>query len=193
MTNRPTRNFIGYKNKPPYANWPGDARVAVNFCINYEEGAEMCILNGDERSEVRVSDLVVDARYGERDLNIESNYEYGARVGYWRLLEAFTSRGLKATVNLVGLAGELNPYALQDMLDADFDLQPHGWRWIDYHELDEEQERDHIKKSIDQVISLTGKPPLGYYAGLPSIHTRKLVIEAESFLYDSDSYADDLP
>ncbi|MBX2837297.1 MAG: polysaccharide deacetylase family protein, partial [Gammaproteobacteria bacterium] len=193
MYQRPTRDLIGYRDQPPHADWPGGAQIAVNFCINYEEGAEMCVLNGDDRSEVRVSDLVVDARSGERDLNIESNYEYGARVGYWRLLEAFTQRGLPATVNLVGLAGEQNPHALQAMVDAGFDLQPHGWRWIDYHELSEEEERQHIQKSIEQVLKLTGEPPRGYYAGLPSIHTRKLVVEAGSFLYDSDSYADDLP
>ena len=109
------------------------------------------------------------------------------------MLEAFTSRNLSATVNLVGLAGELNPFPLREMVAAGFDLQPHGWRWMDYHELSETQERKHIAKSIKQVEELTGAPPLGYYAGLPSIHTRKLVVEAGSFLYDSDSYADDLP
>jgi len=190
---QPDRDLVGYGNQPPYADWPGDARVAVNFCINYEEGAELCILNGDDRSEVRVSDLVVESRPGARDLNIESNYEYGARVGYWRLLQAFTSRGLPATVNLVGLAGEQNPSALGAMIDAGFDLQPHGWRWIDYHTLTEDEERVHMKKSIQQVETLTGSPPLGYYAGLPSINTRRLVVEAGTFLYDSDSYADDLP
>ena len=193
MNTRPNRDLVGYGHQPPHANWPGGARIAVNFCINYEEGAEMCILNGDDRSEIRLSDVVVEARYGERDLNIESSYEYGARVGYWRLLEAFTSRDLQATVNLVGLAGEQNPYALRAMIDAGFDLQPHGWRWIDYNTLSEREEREHIQKSIKQVIELTGVPPLGYYAGLPSIHTRKLVVEAGSFLYDSDVYNDDLP
>ena len=193
MIKQPDRELVGYANNPPYADWPGDARIAVNFCINYEEGAEMCILNGDERSEVRVSDLVVDPRYGERDLNIESNYEYGARVGYWRLLQAFTERSLAATVNLVGVAAQHNPHALQAMIEAGFDLQPHGWRWIDYHEVSEQEERIHIDHSINQVKQLTGKPPLGYYAGLPSINTRRLVVEAGSFLYDSDSYSDDLP
>lgn len=187
------RDLIGYRNQPPYADWPGDARIAVNFCINYEEGAELCVLNGDDRSEVRLSDVVVDARIGARELNIESSYEYGARVGYWRLIEAFTARDLKATVNLVGLAGHYNPHALGAMIEAGFDLQPHGWRWIDYDTLSEHEERKHIQKSIQQVIQLTGAPPLGYYAGLPSIHTRRLVIEAGSFLYDSDVYNDDLP
>jgi putative urate catabolism protein len=193
MTGSGQRDLVGYANQPTYADWPGDARIAINFCINYEEGAERCILNGDDRSETRVSDLVVEPRFGARDLNMESNYEYGARVGYWRLLEAFTDRGLPATVNLVGLAGEQNPHALKAMIEAGFDLQPHGWRWIDYHELDEETEREHIARSIQQVVDLTGAPPLGYYAGLPSINTRKLVVEAGSFLYDSDSYSDDLP
>ena len=189
----PSRDLCGYNNQYPHANWPNDARVAVNFCINYEEGGEMCALNDDHRSEVRVSDLIVEPRYGARDLNIESCYEYGARVGYWRLLEAFASRGLKATVNLVGLAGELHPDPLKAMVDQGFDLQPHGWRWIDYHTLDADHEREHIRKSIQQVVNLTGKPPLGYYAGLPSINTRRLVIEAGTFLYDSDAYNDDLP
>jgi allantoinase len=108
----PSRDLTGYVASPPHPQWPGGARIAVNFCINYEEGAEMCVLNGDERSEVRVSDLVVEARMGMRDLNMESAYEYGSRVGYWRLLKAFTTRGLPATVNLVGLAGELVPEPL---------------------------------------------------------------------------------
>ncbi len=193
MADQSTRDLIGYRGNPPKVHWPGDAQIAVNFCINYEEGAEMCILNGDSRSESRVSDLVVEPRENARDLNMESNYEYGARVGYWRLLEAFTSRDLPATVNLVGLAGQQNPYALDAMVDAGFDLQPHGWRWIDYHTLSEDQERIHIQNSIAQVVELTGQPPLGYYAGMPSISTRKLVIEAGTFLFDSDSYADDLP
>ena len=188
----PTRDLAGYGANPPDPKWPGRARVAVNFCINYEEGAEMCVLNGDDRSEVRVSDLVVTARPGERDLNMESNYEYGSRVGYWRLLRAFTDRGLPATVNLVGLAGDLVPEPLAAMIEAGFDLQPHGWRWIDYHGMDPEAERALIRQSREQVIRLTGRPPMGYYAGMPSINTRRLAIE-EGYLFDSDCYNDDLP
>ncbi|RBI68962.1 allantoinase [Roseovarius sp. TE539] len=189
----PTRDFIGYGPTPPDAAWPGGARVAVNFCLNYEEGGELCVLNGDDRSEVRVSDVDVQARLGRRDLNIESSYEYGSRVGYWRILRAFTDRGLTGTVNLVGLAGEQNPQALQALIDAGFDLQPHGWRWIDYDTLPEDEERAHIARSIAQIEALTGEKPLGYYAGLPSPATRRLVVEAKSFLYDSDVYNDDLP
>ena len=190
---RPSRDFIGYANQPPEVEWPDRARVAVNFCINYEEGGELCVLNGDDRSEVRLADVAVTARPGARDLNIESSYEYGSRVGYWRLLQAFTERGLPATVNLVGLAGWQNPRALQAMIDAGFDLQPHGWRWIDYHGMAEADERECIRNSIEQVRELTGEAPLGYYAGLPSMNTRRLVVEAGNFLYDSDVYNDDLP
>ncbi len=191
--NLPTRDLIGYADQPPQVVWPDEARIAINFCINYEEGGELCILNGDDRSEVRLSDVAVTTRIGGRDLNIESSYEYGARVGYWRLLRAFTERGLVATVNLVGLAGWQNPHALQAMIDAGFDLQPHGWRWIDYYELDAATEREYLRNSIEQVRELTGEPPLGYYAGLPSLNTRRLVAESGVFLYDSDVYNDDLP
>ena len=190
---RPSRDFIGYADQPPTVVWPNEARIAVNFCINYEEGAELCVLNGDNRSEVRVSDVAVETRIGGRDLNIESSYEYGSRVGYWRLLRAFTDRGLKATVNLVGLAGWQNPQALRAMIDAGFDLQPHGWRWFDYNDLEASAERECIRNSIEQVRQLTGEPPLGYYAGLPSLNTRRLILEEGNFLYDSDVYNDDLP
>ncbi len=189
----PSRDFIGYADQPPAVVWPDEARIAINFCINYEEGAELCVLNGDDRSEVRVADVVVETRIGGRDLNIESSYEYGSRVGYWRLLKTFTGRGLKATVNLVGLAGWQNPQALRAMIDAGFDIQPHGWRWFDYNDLEAPAERECIRNSIEQVRQLTGEPPLGYYAGLPSLNTRRLVVEEGNFLYDSDVYNDDLP
>ena len=153
----------------------------------------MCILNGDGGSECRVSDLIVTPKNGERDLNMESSYEFGARIGYWRILEAFTQRNLAGTINLVGLAGEMNPHALEGYLRAGFDIQPHGWRWIDYSTLSEDEEREHIRKSVEQVVRITGQPPLGYYAGLPSLNTRRLVVEAGTFSYDSDSYCDELP
>ena len=191
--NKLTRDFIGYADQPPKVIWPENARIAVNFCINYEEGGELCILNGDDRSEARLSDVAVSTRIGGRDLNIESSYEYGSRVGYWRLLRAFTERGLQATVNLVGLAGQQNQAALAAMIEAGFDLQPHGWRWIDFDTLDEAAEREFIDRSIQQVRELTGEAPLGYYAGLPSMNTRRLVVESGNFLYDSDVYNDDLP
>ena len=192
MTHGPVRDLTGYGRTPPPAPWPDGKRIAVNFCINYEEGAERSILNGDDGSEDRIADVLVTRRIGARDLNIEQSYAFGARVGYWRLLDAFTQRGLPATVNLVGLAGELVPAPLAAMLDAGFDIQCHGWRWIDYHTLTEAQERDHIQRQIDQVVRLTGHPPLGYYAGLPSMNTRRLAADM-GFLYDSDSYDDERP
>ncbi|MCL5778987.1 polysaccharide deacetylase family protein [Limibaculum sp. FT325] len=188
----PTRDLIGYADAPPPADWPGGARVAVNFCINFEEGGERSILEGDAQSETRISDVVVPPVIGGRDLNIEHSYEYGSRVGYWRLLRAFMERGLPATVNLVGRAGELTPQPLQAMIDAGFDLHPHGWRWIDYAKLSRAEEAAMIAKSIAQVERLTGERPLGYYAGLPSINTYALAAEA-GFLYSSDVYNDDLP
>lgn len=189
----PSRDLLGYGATPPRAPWPDGARIAVNFCVNYEEGGERSILNGDDGAEARVSDLIVERAIGQRDLNMESCYNYGARVGYWRILTAFTKRNLPATINLVGLAGELVPDPLAAMIDAGWDIQPHGWRWIDYATLSEEDERAHIAQSVDQVIRLTGAPPLGYYAGLPSVNTRRLVCEQAGFAYDSDAYDDDLP
>ncbi|MBY8976028.1 polysaccharide deacetylase family protein [Rhodobacteraceae bacterium NNCM2] len=188
----PERDLIGYGAAPPRAPWPNGARIAVNFCINYEEGAERSILNGDDGSEDRLSDVIVERRMGARDLNIESSYNFGSRVGYWRLLRAFTDRGLTATVNLVGHAGELVPDPLAAMIGAGFDLQLHGWRWIDHHTLTEVEERAHIQKGIDQVIRLTGERPLGTYAGLPSMNTRRLSAEM-GFLYNSDAYDDERP
>lgn len=188
----PSRDFIGYAGNPPQADWPGRARIAVNFCINYEEGGERSVLEGDTQSETRISDVVVPPVLGGRELNIEQSYEYGARVGYWRLLKAFTDRGLPATVNLVGRAGEQNPLALNAMINAGFDLHPHGWRWIDYAALSKDEERQMIHKSVAQVVQLIGKQPVGYYAGMPSQNTQELVAEA-GFLYSSDAYNDDLP
>ena len=189
----PPRDLVGFGATPPQVEWPGGARVAVNFCINYEEGAEMCVVNGDDRSEVRLSNQNVKPRVGARDLNIESDYEYGSRAGFWRIMRAFRDRGLPATVNLVGLAGELNPRALEAIAESGFDVQPHGWRWIDYHGMSADEERALIAKCVAQVERITGEHPLGYYAGLPSENTRRLVVEEGGFLYDSDCYNDDLP
>lgn len=188
----PIRDLTGYGINPPQAPWPDGKRIAVNFCINYEEGGERNVLYGDDGSEDRIADVLVERRLGERDLNAEQSYGFGARIGYWRLLDAFKSRGLPATINLVGLAGENVPEPLAAMIAAGFDIQCHGWRWIDYHTLSETEEQRHIQRSIDQVVRLTGKRPLGYYAGLPSLNTRRLCAEM-GFLYDSDSYDDERP
>ncbi len=189
----PPRDLVGYGPKPPHPNWPGGARIAVNFCINYEEGGERSIVNGDATSEDRISDLVVQAKIGTRDFNMESCYEFGSRVGFWRIIRAFQDRGLPATVNLVGLAGALNPYALEAIAESGFDIHPHGWRWIDHQGLPIELERQHIAWCVEQAVRITGAHPLGYYAGMPSVNTRRLVSEDPGFLYDSDNYSDELP
>lgn len=192
MAHGPVRDLVGYGATPPRAPWPDGKRIAVNFCINYEEGGERTVLNGDDGSEDRIADVIVKRRLGHRDLNMEQSYGFGARVGYWRLLRAFTERDLPATINLVGHAGEALPDPLKEMIAAGFDIQCHGWRWIDYHTLSEAEEWRHIERSVEQVVRLTGEKPLGYYAGLPSLNTRRLVAEA-GFLYDSDAYDDERP
>ena len=191
---RPSRDLIGYASTPPLADWPNGARVAVNFCVNYEEGAEYCLLNGDDRHETLLSDLGdVEAVSGARHLNIESAYEYGSRVGFWRILEAFQSRGLPFTVNAVGLALEQNPKAANAIAAAACDVQCHGWRWIDYDFMEEGEEREHILKCLEAVARVKGPGPHGWYTGRPSPNTRRLVVESNKFLYDSDCYNDDLP
>lgn len=188
------RDLIGYAGDPPFADWPGGARIAVNFCVNYEEGAEYCLLNGDDQHETLLTDLgAMEALAGERHLNIESAYEYGSRVGFWRILEVLTKRRLKFTVNAVGLALEQNPAAAEAIARADCDIQAHAWRWIDYQFVEEETEREHIRLCVDTIQRLTGARPLGWYTGRPSLNTRRLVVEEGGFLYDSDSYNDDLP
>lgn len=188
------RDLIGYAGDPPFADWPGGARIAVNFCVNYEEGAEYCLLNGDDQHETLLTDLgAMEVLAGERHLNIESAYEYGSRVGFWRILEVLTKRRLKFTVNAVGLALEQNPAAAEAIARADCDIQAHAWRWIDYQFVEEETEREHIRLCVDTIERLTGARPLGWYTGRPSLNTRRLVVEEGGFLYDSDSYNDDLP
>lgn len=188
------RDLIGYGQHPPAVNWPGSAKVAVNFCVNYEEGAEYALTNGDAHHESYLSDLgTLPVTPGIRHLNIESAYEYGSRAGFWRILEAFTRRGLAFTVNGVGLALEQNPEAARAIADTVCDIQCHGWRWIDYQFMDEAEERAHIANCVTGVEKLTGARPIGWYTGRPSAHTRRLVVEEGGFLYDSDCYNDDLP
>ena len=188
------RDLVGYAGRAPVVAWPGGARIAVNFVLNYEEGAETCLLNGDEANETLLSDLgSIEAVPGQRHLNIESAYEYGSRVGFWRILEVFRAEKIAFTVNAVGLALEQNPAAAAAIAAADADIQSHGWRWIDYQFVEETKEREHIRKCVDTIERLTGSRPLGWYSGRPSANTRRLVVEEGGFLYDSDAYNDDLP
>jgi len=188
------RDLAGYGAEPPHPRWPGNARVAVNFVVNYEEGAEYSILNGDDRPETILSEVGAGpAVKGLRDLNMESMYEYGARAGVWRTLRAFQDRGVVPTVYAVGLALERNPRVAEAIAATGCDVVAHGWRWIDYAEIDEAAERDHIKRCVDTIQRMTGRRPLGWYTGRPSLNTRRLVVEEGGFLYDGDAYADDIP
>jgi len=188
------RDMIGYGANPPDAQWPNDARIAVQFVINYEEGAENCILHGDPASERFLSEMVAaEALPGVRHMSMEWLYEYGSRAGFWRLLRMFQQRNMTATVFGVGMAMERNPDAVKAMVDAGFEIASHGWRWIDYQYVDEETERDHIARNVECIKRLTGKRPVGWYTGRNSPNTRRLVAEYGGFLYDADSYTDDLP
>lgn len=188
------RDLVGYGRTPPDPQWPGGARLAVQFVVNYEEGGENCILHGDPASEAFLSEIIGAAPLeGARNLNMESLYEYGARVGWWRLHKLFTERRLPVTVFAVGMALARNPEAGAAMREAGFEVASHGWRWIDYHGLEPAIEREHIRWSLDAIERATGTRPVGWYTGRVSAHTRRLVVEQGELLYDADSYADELP
>lgn len=192
--NHQPRDLVGYGQNPPNAKWPGGARIAVQFVINYEEGAENCILNDDPSSEKFISEIVGATAYkGMRHMSMEWLYEYGSRAGFWRLLRLFQQNSLTATIFAVGLALKRNPAAARAMVDAGFEIASHGWRWIDYQYVAEDVEREHIANAVATIERLTGKRPVGWYTGRNSPNTRRLVAEYGGFLYDADSYADDLP
>ena len=174
--------------------WPGDARIAVQFVINYEEGAENSVLHGDAGSETLLTEFgFVEPRIGERALPVESMYEFGSRVGFWRLHRLFTERAVPVTVFGVAMALQRNPDAVAAMVEADWEIASHGYRWIDYHTVPEAEERAHIEKVIAIQTELTGTRPLGYFLGRRSPNTVRLVAEEGGFLYSQDSYADELP
>lgn len=187
------RDLVGYGATPPAAQWPGGARVAVQFVINYEEGAENSVLNGDKGSEAFLSDMVGAGSHPARAMAMESLYEYGSRAGFWRLHRLFTERRVPVTVFGVAAALEMNPAAIEAMLAADWEIASHGYRWIDYQYVPEAVEREHIARAIELHTQLTGSRPLGWYQGRTSPNTARLVIEEGGFVYDADSYADDLP
>lgn len=188
------RDLVGYAGRPPHPHWPGGARVAVQFVLNIEEGAEACILNGDARSESYLHELPGrPAREGERDLSVEGMYEYGARAGVWRLLDLFAARGLPLTAFATGLALELNPGIARALVAAGHEVAGHGYRWLDYREVPEAEERQHIHQTVAVIERLCGRRPVGWYTGRVSANTRRLVREEGGFLYSSDAYNDDLP
>lgn len=187
------RDLAGYGATPPSGQWPGGARVAVQFVINYEEGAENSVLNGDKGSEAFLSDMVGAASHSARAMAMESLYEYGSRAGFWRLHRLFAARRVPVTVFGVAAAMEMNPAAVDAMLEAGWEIASHGFRWIDYQYVPEEVEREHIARAIELHTKLTGDRPLGWYQGRTSPNTARLVVEEGGFLYDADSYADDVP
>ncbi|MFQ5970917.1 MAG: allantoinase PuuE [Alphaproteobacteria bacterium] len=188
------RDMVGYGRRPPDPKWPGDARLAVQFVVNYEEGGENNVLHGDEASEAFLSEIVgAKPLRGVRHMNMESIYEYGSRAGFWRLHRLFTLRDMPVTVYAVAMALERNPEAAAAMMEAGWEVATHGYRWIDYQFVDEDTEREHMRRAIEIQTQVTGERPLGWYCGRCSPNTRRLVAEEGGFLYDADSYADDLP
>jgi putative urate catabolism protein len=187
------RDLVGYGRDPPFADWPGRARVAVQFVLNYEEGGENCVLHGDAGSEQFLSELVGAAAFPARHMSMESIYEYGSRVGVWRILREFERRRLPLTVFGVAMALERHPEVTAAFVEAGHEVACHGLRWIHYQGVDEATERAHMAQALESLERLTGQRPLGWYTGRDSPNTRRLVVDAGGLLYDSDSYADDLP
>ena len=187
------RDLRGYGRTPPHAQWPGQARIAVQFVLNYEEGGENCVLHGDAGSEQFLSEMFNPASYPERHLSMESIYEYGSRAGVWRILREFERRGWPLTVFAVGMAMQRHPELAAACVELGHEIACHGWRWIHYQHMDEATEREHMRLALDTLTALTGQRPLGWYTGRDSPNTRRLVVDDGGLLYDSDYYGDDLP
>ncbi|HEY9769373.1 MAG TPA: allantoinase PuuE [Coleofasciculaceae cyanobacterium] len=189
------RDLIGYGANPPHPQWPNDAKIALQIVLNYEEGSEYSIPDGDDTAEIYLREVPGSSMgRGMRDLQVESVYEYGSRVGFWRLMRLFAEKNIQVTIFGAALALERNPEAAKAIAKAGYDICCHGWRWIGYHLLDEAEEREHIKKAVASLQKLTGDRPLGWYCRYaPSLNTRRLIVEEGGFIYDSDAYNDDLP
>jgi peptidoglycan/xylan/chitin deacetylase (PgdA/CDA1 family) len=189
----PTRDLVGYGGAPPRVRWPNGARVAVSLVVNLETGAENNVLHGDAASEHLLCEVDATPVVGGRDLNAESVYEYESRAGLWRILRCLASRDAAFSVQAVGMAVEKTPDIARAMADMGADFQGHGWRWIDYADVPEAVERDHIARTVAAIEAVTGARPNGWYTGRQSLNTRRLVVEEGGFLFDSDDYSDDLP
>lgn len=188
------RNMIGYGRRTPKVWWPDRARIAVQFVVNYEEGGESCVLHGDECSESFLSDITAAIPLkGQRNMNMESMYEYGSRAGFWRLYDLLQNKNIPTTVFGVTSALSKNPGAVEAMQDADWEIACHGLKWIDYQNVPVEQEREDMAEAFQLHTEITGSAPKGWYTGRTSPNTRSLVLERGDFIYDSDSYNDDLP
>ena len=187
------RDLVGYGRNPPHAQWPGQARIAVQFVLNYEEGGENAVLHGDAGSEQFLSEMFNPASYPERHLSMEGIYEYGSRVGVWRILREFEKRSLPLTVFGISMALERHPELTAAFVELGHEIACHGWRWVHYQGMDEALEREHMRKGIEILKKLTGEMPAGWYTGRDSPNTRRLLVDHGGFEYDSDYYGDDLP
>ena len=187
------RDMVGYGPNPPHPQWPGGANIAVQFVLNYEEGAENSVLHGDQASETFLSEIVGAQPFPNRHMSMESLYEYGSRAGVWRVLRVFGRRDLPLTIFGVAMALARNPQALAAFVQRGDEIACHGLRWVSYQLVEPEVERGHIAEAVRLMTELTGEAPLGWYTGRDSPQTRRLVVEHGGFLYDADSYADDLP
>jgi putative urate catabolism protein len=187
------RDLVGYGRQLPHARWPGQARIAVQFVLNYEEGGENCVLHGDRASEQFLSEIIGAAAFEARHMSMESIYEYGSRAGVWRILREFEQRKLPLTVFGVAMALQRHREVTQAFVELGHEIACHGWRWIHYQNIDEATEREHMRIAVELQRELTGSAPLGWYTGRDSPNTRRLVVEQGGFTYDSDYYGDDLP
>ncbi|MGI4721245.1 MAG: allantoinase PuuE [Janthinobacterium lividum] len=187
------RDLVGYGRNPPHPRWPGGARIALQFVLNYEEGGENCVLHGDPASETFLSEIIGAQAFPMRHMSMESLYEYGSRAGLWRVLRLFEARGLPLTVFGVAMALQRNPEAVAAFRELGHEIACHGLRWISYQNVDEATERAHMREAVEIMRALTGAAPLGWYTGRDSPNTRRLVVEHGGFAYDADHYGDDLP
>ena len=187
------RDLVGYGADVPHARWPGGARIAVQFVLNYEEGGENCVLHGDAASETFLSEMFNPAAYPERHLSMESIYEYGSRAGVWRVLREFRQRGLPLTVFCVASALQRYPEMAKAFQDGGHEIACHALKWVHYQGMDEAVERAQMNEALDTIEKIAGERPLGWYTGRDSINTRRLVVDDGRLLYDSDYYGDDLP
>ena len=188
------RDLIGYAGHPPHPQWPNQARIALSFVLNYEEGGERCILHGDKESEAFLSEIPGALPFpNERHMSMESIYEYGSRAGVWRILALFKEHKIPLTVFAVAMAAERHPDLIRHMAEMGHEICSHGYRWIDYQKVSYHEEQEHLKKAIEILTSITGQRPVGWYTGRNSPNTREIVMQEGGFLYDSDAYDDDLP
>tara|TARA_B100000029_G_scaffold294202_1_gene287493 strand:- start:244 stop:1152 length:909 start_codon:yes stop_codon:yes gene_type:complete len=193
MKNKYPRNMLGYGSNPPDVKWPNNSKIAVQFVLNYEEGGENCVLHGDKSSEIFLSEIVGAKAIKGRHINMESLYDYGSRVGFWRIHKLFKKYNLPLTIFGVGMALERNLEICKEIKNSNYEIASHGWRWIDYQNISKSIEKKHMRKAIDSIKKIFGKRPVGWYTGRCSPNTLDLVIDEGGFLYCSDTYSDDLP